>query len=178
MLWRTIDSKFEEAKKNIEQHFVLYSRTRQAMVDRTLIEGQNHILAAIGERPAIAVHDQPEEFYDVPFTRNEIYFSGRDETLQHLHENLTRSQGQGSNLRTCVLHGLPGVGKTHVTVEYTYRYREEYQFIFWIRAETALELQAGVERIVENLNLAKEGIQNPMDNFRKWLENTSEPIYS
>jgi hypothetical protein len=57
-------------------------------------------------------------------------FVGRDALLAWLHERL-RSGG------AAVLHGLGGVGKTQVAIEYAYRYAGSYDLAWWAAAGEA-----------------------------------------
>lgn len=169
ILWKAIDYKFNKAKQNITSHIQAFDQKRQLLVDTEIVQGTREIQAAL---PVIQIQlVKPGHSYDVPYTRNP-FFCGRDDTLRVLHDHLTGKQDPEETQRTCVIHGLGGVGKTQVAIEYTFRYRSAYQFIFWARAETAPELRASVERIAHNLNLAN-GV-NPIDSFRKWLEHTGE----
>ena len=170
MLWSTVDYKFKKAKQNINKHILEFDRTCQLVVDTELVQGQRQIQATLAHPPAI-IHVEPETFYDVPYTQNH-FFCGRDETLILLHQYLTGIQDLKMTQRTSVIHGIGGIGKTQVAIEYTFRYRSSYDFIFWIRAETKPELLDGVERISHSLNLTSDA--NAIDSFRKWLEKTSE----
>jgi hypothetical protein len=60
-------------------------------------------------------------------------FVGRDATLALLRERL-RSDGAAV---VQALHGLGGVGKTQVAVEYAYRYAGSYDLAWWVNAEEA-----------------------------------------
>lgn len=73
--------------------------------------------------------------FTVPFVRNPD-FVGRDDSLEQLHETLSRR----SSVRQPVgLFGTGGIGKTQMTVEYAYRYRMNYPGgIFWISAGESL----------------------------------------
>ncbi len=75
------------------------------------------------------------------------------------------------------IYGLGGIGKTQTAVEYTYRYRSEYHFIFWTRADTEVALQAGFVEIAKLLDLPEKDATNPTDTVqavKHWLEHTSE----
>jgi hypothetical protein len=58
-------------------------------------------------------------------------FVGRDATLVRLRERL-RSGGVAV---VQALHGLGGVGKTQVALEYAYRYAGAYELVWWVSAE-------------------------------------------
>ncbi|XMA10379.1 hypothetical protein WAI453_003170 [Rhynchosporium graminicola] len=41
---------------------------------------------------------------------------------------------------SCVLHGIGGVGKTQVALQYLYRPEDDYEYIFWVNSENALSI--------------------------------------
>ena len=57
-------------------------------------------------------------------------FTGRGEALRALRDALRTRDA--SNSRPAVLHGLGGVGKTQLALEYAHRYRSEYDVVWWI----------------------------------------------
>ena len=57
-------------------------------------------------------------------------FVAREKELSKMHELL-----YGHSSRSCViLHGLGGIGKTQLTIEYIRRHKEKYTAIFWLNA--------------------------------------------
>jgi hypothetical protein len=101
---------------------------------------------------------------DVP-TRNKN-FTGRDDILDRLREG-------GSSRVTVVLpesgsrsaendpgnpipqgvHGLGGVGKTAIAIEYTYRYRSDYDLVWWIAAEQLPTVRGSLAALAQRLGL-------------------------
>tara|TARA_R100001132_G_C3274429_1_gene96590 strand:- start:3730 stop:5619 length:1890 start_codon:yes stop_codon:yes gene_type:complete len=50
--------------------------------------------------------------------------------LKDLRERLTSNN---KTALTQAIHGLGGIGKTQIAVEYAYRYQEKYDYVFWIQ---------------------------------------------
>ncbi|MEV7045774.1 FxSxx-COOH system tetratricopeptide repeat protein, partial [Amycolatopsis sp. NPDC051061] len=95
---------------------------------------------------------QPTVWGGVPL-RN-VNFIGRGDILQALHGELSKST------RTAVLpgalHGMGGIGKSQIAVEYVYRHAEEYDLIWWIPSENPSEIQASLVKLAKRLDLPVE----------------------
>jgi len=119
--------------------------------------------------PALAL-----SIWNVPYTRN-VNFTGRESILRELHDGFL----SGDPLRRVqAIHGLGGVGKTQVAMEYAYRHRDEYPIVWWVRAEepaTMLEDFVGLgERIFGGAVKAEpealaEAIKRALENRLNWL---------
>src|ERR1019366_1948146 len=74
--------------------------------------------------------------------------------------------------QSSALHGLGGVGKTQIALEYAYRHALDYSAVFWIEAEKDEQIVASLLRIAETLQLPG---QNEKDQQRviaavqRWL---------
>ncbi|MEU0394142.1 FxSxx-COOH system tetratricopeptide repeat protein [Streptomyces sp. NPDC006208] len=58
-------------------------------------------------------------------------FTGRDATLREMRQRLTSM----NDVATLAVHGLGGVGKTQLAVEYAYRHLSKYRFVGFVDAE-------------------------------------------
>ncbi|MDP3183567.1 MAG: 5'-methylthioadenosine/S-adenosylhomocysteine nucleosidase, partial [Desulfobaccales bacterium] len=76
--------------------------------------------------------------WNIPHRQNPN-FTGRQELLDDLHRALT--SGRPAAL-TQAIHGLGGVGKTGLAVEYAYRHGPEYSLVWWLRSEEPVALAA------------------------------------
>lgn len=72
-----------------------------------------------------------DPLWKVPFPRNR-YFTGRKRLLERLHQALAAEQA----VEAQALSGLGGIGKTQTAIEYAYRYADEYEAVFWVRADS------------------------------------------
>ena len=81
----------------------------------------------------------------VPASRNPL-FTGRERLLQQMHEALQQRQ-------RVAINGLGGIGKTQTAIEYVYRYRDNYDAVFWVRAEPTEDLFSGYVAIAQALQL-------------------------
>ncbi|MFI5908567.1 FxSxx-COOH system tetratricopeptide repeat protein [Dactylosporangium sp. NPDC051541] len=79
-------------------------------------------------------------------------FTGRVELLEHLDRHL-RVPGTTTTVLPHALHGMGGVGKTQLAIEYAYRHLADYQVIWWIPAETPALISASLVELAQRLEL-------------------------
>ncbi len=106
----------------------------------------------------------------VPLPRNP-FFTGREEILEALHTQLGVDQAVALT-QSSALHGLGGVGKTQIALEYAYRHALEYRAVFWIGAETEEQIVAGLLQIADVLHLpgqADKGESRVVAAVQHWL---------
>lgn len=87
----------------------------------------------------------------IPFSRNP-YFTGREDLLERLSATLHAGQAAALSQPQAV-SGLGGVGKTQLALEYVYRWQQDYQAVFWARAETRDTLIADFVTMARLLHL-------------------------
>jgi tetratricopeptide (TPR) repeat protein/DNA-binding XRE family transcriptional regulator len=90
----------------------------------------------------------------VPLPRN-LFFTGREAILEALHTQLGVNHAIALT-QSSALHGLGGIGKTQIALEYAYRHALEYSAVFWIGAETDEQVISSLLRIAEVLQLPEQ----------------------
>jgi len=110
-------------------------------------------------------------FWSVPYQRNP-FFTGREELLAQLytvlHKNRTVAITQAH-----ALCGLGGIGKTQIVLEYAYRYRDEYQAVFWVKSDTRENLLSDFLALATLLNLPEQHAQdqaNTLAAIQRWMQ--------
>ncbi|MDA3642788.1 FxSxx-COOH system tetratricopeptide repeat protein [Saccharopolyspora indica] len=93
--------------------------------------------------------DVPPIWGDVP-PRNPI-FTGREEPLAELDERL--KDGGTTAILPSALHGMSGIGKTQIAVEYVYRHLSDYDLVWWVQAGQAAQIRAGLTELAQALQL-------------------------
>src|SRR4051812_29307645 len=78
------------------------------------------------------------------------WFTGRDGLLEQLHQRLGSGEG---TLVVQALHGLGGVGKTQLAIEYAHRFAADYDLIWWLDAEQPVLIGDQLARLAARLEL-------------------------
>jgi tetratricopeptide (TPR) repeat protein len=121
-------------------------------------ERKRRIIAA-AERQSQAVSPLPRPFIGVP--PRKATFTGRVDELAKLDAILMQGRPAAvtqtvapSAVGRVAIHGLGGVGKTSIAVEYAYRYRNFYSGVWWCPAETRAGLLTSLTALAVTLGAA------------------------
>jgi hypothetical protein len=91
--------------------------------------------------------------WNLPFGRNPT-FTGREQALTELAARLGRGAAAAV---TQTLQGGGGVGKTALATEYAYRYRAQFEVVWWVRAQEPATLVGDYAELAVALELAEVG---------------------
>ncbi len=114
--------------------------------------------------------------WNIPFERNP-YFTGREDILTNLHNALNKDKTAALTQSPQAISGLGGIGKTQTAIEYAYRHRNDYQYIFWVKSETREQLISDFIAIAELLNLPEKDAKDQsviVDAVKKWLATSTD----
>ncbi|WP_113704996.1 FxSxx-COOH system tetratricopeptide repeat protein [Nonomuraea lactucae] len=117
---------------------------------------------------------EPTPVWNIP-QRNQA-FTGREDLLALLHEKL---QSGTTAVLPEALHGLGGVGKSQIAIEYCYRHQEDYDLVWWVPSERLPVVRQAYVDLAAHLNLdvnepsvtvpaVKEALRIGRP-YRKWL---------
>ncbi|GHG20418.1 MULTISPECIES: FxSxx-COOH system tetratricopeptide repeat protein [Amycolatopsis] len=77
-------------------------------------------------------------------------FTGRRELLDQLGDRL----GAGTTaVLPAALHGMGGIGKTQMAVEYIYRHLADYDIVWWIQATQMTQIRKSLTELAQHLRL-------------------------
>lgn len=91
--------------------------------------------------------------WSLPWGRN-VHFVGRAAELSSLRSRLAGEHGSGLPQ---VLHGLGGVGKSQLAVEYAYAHAGDYDLVWWVAGEQPAGVVASLAELAEQLGVAVTG---------------------
>lgn len=127
----------EELAEKINGAGITVSRWEREIDQGPNLFHQRHLAALFGleveELGYLQAGDDQgsQKLWNVPFRRNP-YFTGYDEVIEDLRLRIS-AEKDGVAIET--ISGLGGIGKTQLMLEYAYRRRDDYQAVFWLRAD-------------------------------------------
>ncbi len=86
------------------------------------------------------------DIWNVPFRARG--FVGREDILTGM-----RARMDGRAAEPEAVHGLGGVGKTRLCVEFAHRYAQEFEIVWWVRASSPPTLIADLAELAQRLSL-------------------------
>ncbi|KAI1422503.1 hypothetical protein F5Y12DRAFT_762389 [Xylaria sp. FL1777] len=143
-------------------NMVAGERRHQELHDM-LISSTNHSLNN-------AVHPPIPYHFLQQVARNDRFF-GRKAVLANMEVVLTPD---ASRTRSLAIHGLGGIGKTQVAVEYLYRNIRKYEIIFWLHANSKDNLDDQFTLIARNGGFAstQNNANYCCEAVKHWLQHT------
>jgi tetratricopeptide (TPR) repeat protein/transcriptional regulator with XRE-family HTH domain len=82
-------------------------------------------------------------------------FTGRDDLLSQLERSLNTEQATA----VVAAHGLGGVGKSQLAMEYAHRHQADYDLMWWVPSETSLLVATSLAALASRLGLANDAQQ-------------------
>ncbi|WP_336205687.1 FxSxx-COOH system tetratricopeptide repeat protein [Nonomuraea sp. LPB2021202275-12-8] len=119
------------------------------------------LLRAVGKPDQVSGYDVPAvspasrfplnapDVWSVP-TRNAA-FTGRSTLLELLRDRLV--DGDHTGVRPQALFGLGGVGKTQIALEYTHRFKADYDLVWWVPSDDAGEINRSLAALAVRLGI-------------------------
>jgi len=98
-------------------------------------------------------------YWNVPYRRS-LFFTGREDILTQLRDAFTSDTATIALAQPQAISGLGGIGKTQTAIEYAYRYRDSYQAVFWVRAESPDLLVSDYSTLATLLTLPERNEQD------------------
>ncbi|HUN31751.1 MAG TPA: FxSxx-COOH system tetratricopeptide repeat protein [Trebonia sp.] len=93
-------------------------------------------------------------------------FTGREEQLARMRQALTTGGGRAA---VQALHGMGGVGKTQLAIEYAYRHSGDYDVTWWLDSESTALMAQQYADLAAELGAAQPGL--PLDAIRRAVLN-------
>ena len=170
---RTLAEQISSFGKNIDQN--VHSAVTSGLSPPPILPSKVHLRneISIGDTSLPILSGRPVQNFS---------FLGRESQLTSVHNSLQyhlKPSEKGPSC--CIIHGIGGIGKTQTALQYTYVYEHFYEAIFWLKAETNIELAKSYAAIAEEVGTADSkwclgedgGLRKGIDIARRWLQTTS-----
>lgn len=119
----------------------------------------------------------PSQCHTIPYLRNR-HFVGREDILRTIHETLIFDPDNPKRNRVFLLHGMPGVGKTHTALQFAYDNMNAFRGVFWISASSADKISQGYVDIARKLGVGASSTiketSKEIEDARTWLNSTGK----
>lgn len=174
--WPEINGDFNQTMKRLKR--LSQAVDSEAEAARMRIEGERNaeILAVMHSLQASKITHQVLPCYCIP-SGIAGRFYGRQDALDHLRATLQPEQ-TSQNIRSIALYGMGGVGKTQIALRYATEYRDFYDAILWISADSSIKMGQSALEVAHRLQLIPDTQQAQdsvaaISRLKIWLGQTS-----
>lgn len=169
--------------------YIDFLRLEEAAAQRALLDGVKRGRAKPDREPDFpgasprTISSKPHfpgalpAIWNVPHLRNPN-FTGREDELTELRASLLAGE-TAALVQPQAIHGLGGVGKTQLAVEYAYRHGADYDAVWWVRSEDPTTLASEYAGLAARLDfpekdaaeqrLIVEAVKEWLRRNRNWL---------
>ncbi|KAF8458523.1 P-loop containing nucleoside triphosphate hydrolase protein [Kalaharituber pfeilii] len=158
-------SALHRVAQNIQQSMPTLRKLRWAITDKTKCDelvGQlkkyiDHLYNILPLNAPIPCQSKSVSLsFDIPFNlpdiRRNSYFVGREGLLEQLKREIeVKEDAAVMDITQVVLHGMGGIGKTQLALEYVYRHSGNYSSMFWINAASEQTTRITFTHIMQQL---------------------------
>lgn len=171
--WSRFSKDFAQTKANLQR----YSRRVDEVADMIRLSRESKTAETVAtiqntKKPRVSNLSLP--CHSIPHGLN-LRFFGREDQMRILKEALAPEQNR-HEMRAIAIHGIGGVGKTQLALQYANTSLEIYDVIAWVPAESQIKLLQALSVFAKQLGLVDD--QDQTDNgqavqrLKHWL-NTS-----
>ncbi|WP_066376503.1 FxSxx-COOH system tetratricopeptide repeat protein [Herbidospora mongoliensis] len=111
----------------------------------------HHLLSARVPLPDAAKVDAPLGLTGLPRPATAV-FVGREQVLRQMRDVLTATPSARTVItQAAAVHGLGGVGKSELALQYAAAHRQEYRLVWWVEADTPAQIEASLADVARAL---------------------------
>lgn len=151
-----IDTDLQTAVAVFRDTFLISVGSRTLAVTKRIVHVYSETYPCLGSDQRLASIEKnlvsgaassviPKETFIVPYQKND-QFTGRNALLDELSTKLWKNDSPRFS-HQIVLHGLGGVGKTQIALQYAHTHRDRYGNIFWVTAASETTLLTAFQDI-------------------------------
>lgn len=174
-MWQLLSTNIEEDFTSMKENIIRHVSDFEASCDIAIISEP----AGDSLLPTRSNATSAPAIFAVPLVQNP-HFYGRENDLDKIRGYMTQSAVRGQRPASCLLHGLGGVGKTTIAAEYAMKFKQDYEYVFWVPSENVLDMTNAALGICRALWPSRSGPTTPppeeaqlqVERLRTWLENT------
>ncbi|KAL2431948.1 hypothetical protein ABEF95_004385 [Exophiala dermatitidis] len=163
--WKKIRGDYANTLKRLVYHKQTFTSAvyQAGYVDTAPTAGANRYLMM---PPSPRSTNRQAPIVVIPFPRNPN-FTGRDDILSAVHDILSEIGPQ-----SVTLHGLGGIGKTQIALEYCFRYTSKYSAVLWVSAESEIVIANSYSDIARKLGVGgnEKTARGRIEAVKDWLE--------
>ena len=166
VVFEVADVRFISDELRRFNHYRVDTPEGYEMLLRWLLEAPRVVAPIVGPKADLPPEPAHELFpgkpdaprrtlHNLPFPRNPV-FTGRQPEMEMLRQGLQEGRTMAMT-QTVAVHGLGGVGKTQLAVQYAWEHLQEFEPVLWVKADSPEALEASLAALASVLGLPETG---------------------